>query len=98
MKKQINLIRTLEVKISVSIKYTNYSMESALYSIYALVVLVLENAWANTVRAHFSEIINIFSHHRLNYSTYLINGYVTDDIYESKDKNKNVWRVGTFKF
>ena len=89
MKKQINLIRTLEVKISVSIKYTNYSMESA---------LVLENSCVNTVRAHFSEVIYIFSHHRLIYCTYLIYGYVTDDVYESKDKNKNVWRVGTFKF
>ena len=96
MKKQINLIRALEVKISVSIKYTNHSMESALYGIDALVVFVIETV--NTVRAQFPEVIYIFSHRRLIYSTYLIYGYVTDDKYESIDKDKNIWRVGTFKF
>ena len=53
--------------------------------------LVLENSCVNTVRAHFSEVIYIFSHHRLIYCTYLIYGYVTDDIYESKDISKGVY-------
>ena len=64
MEKQIYFIRMFELKISVSIKYTNYSMESALYGIYALVVFVSENllvrfvhyvnnSSVNTVRARF---------------------------------------------
>ena len=46
----------------------------------------------------WSNLYTVFSHRLLIYSTYQIYGYVTDDKYESIDKNKNIWRVGTFKF